>query len=74
MRHAPTLLQQAQPLGGRWQKGFGDKGDNKDEEFLEVHNCFMIFGGPMVNLSARQRKQERWEVFSVGSKWQCRST
>jgi hypothetical protein len=43
----------------------GDKGDDNDEEFLEVHNCFMIFGGPTTNLSARQQKQERTYVFSV---------
>jgi hypothetical protein len=46
-------------------KGTGDKGGDKDEEFPEVYNYFMIYGGPMVNLSARQRKQERQEVFLV---------
>jgi hypothetical protein len=53
------------PLDDGKKKGLGDKGDDKDVEFPEVHNYFMIFGGPMVNLSAQQRKQERWEVFSV---------
>jgi hypothetical protein len=38
------------------KRGPSDKGDDKDEEFLEVHNCFMIFNGPMMNLSARQQK------------------
>jgi hypothetical protein len=37
------------------KKGTGDKGDNKGEEFLDVHNYFMIFDGPTVNLSARQQ-------------------
>jgi hypothetical protein len=41
------------------------KEDNKAEEFPEVHNCFMIYGGHVANASARHRKQERWEVFSV---------
>jgi hypothetical protein len=40
------------------KKGTGDKGNDRDKEFIEVHNCFMIFGGRMVNLSARQQKQE----------------
>ena len=45
--------------------GPDDEGNDKDGVFPEVRNCFMIFGGPTVNLSARQRKQERREVFSV---------
>jgi hypothetical protein len=40
------------------------KGD-KAEEFPEVHDCFMIYGGQVANASARHRKQERREVFSV---------
>jgi hypothetical protein len=41
------------------------KGGNKEEEFSEVHNCFMIYGGQVANTSARHRKQERREVCSV---------
>jgi hypothetical protein len=35
------------------------KGGDKDDEFLEVHDCFMIYGGQVANALARQRKQER---------------
>jgi hypothetical protein len=38
------------------------KEDHKAEEFPEVHDCFMIYGGPVANASARHRKQERREV------------
>jgi hypothetical protein len=41
------------------------KEDHKEEEFPEVHDCFMIYGGQVANASARHRKQERWEVCSV---------
>jgi hypothetical protein len=41
------------------------KEDHKAEEFPEVHDCFMIYGGQVVNASARHRKQERGEVCSV---------
>jgi hypothetical protein len=41
------------------------KGDNKDEGFPKIHDCFMIYGGPSTRLSTRQRKRERREVFSV---------
>jgi hypothetical protein len=41
------------------------RGGDKEEEFLEVHNCFMIYGGQVANASARHRKQERREVCSV---------
>ena len=43
----------------------------KDEEgkggdgFPSVENVFFIFGGPTANMTARQRKCERREVFSV---------
>jgi hypothetical protein len=50
--------------GGKDQ-GNNKKGGGKDEEFPEVHNCFMIYGGQVANASARHRKQERWEVCSV---------
>jgi hypothetical protein len=36
-----------------------------EEEFSEVHNRFMIYGGQVANASARHRKQERREVCSV---------
>jgi hypothetical protein len=41
------------------------KEDHKAGEFLEVHDCFMIYGGQVANASARHRKQERREVYSV---------
>jgi hypothetical protein len=41
------------------------KEGNKAEEFPEVHDCFMIYGGQVANASARHRKQERQEVCSV---------
>jgi hypothetical protein len=40
------------------------RGD-KEEEFPEVRDCFMIYGGQVANASARHRKQERREVCSV---------
>jgi hypothetical protein len=46
-------------------QGNNNKGGNKEEEFPEVHNCFMIYGGQVANTSARRRKQERQEVCSV---------
>jgi hypothetical protein len=53
-----------QAEGGKDQ-GNNKKGDDKEEEFPEVHNCFMIYGGQAANASARHRKQERGEVCSV---------
>jgi hypothetical protein len=50
--------------GGKDQ-GNNKKGGDKEEEFPEVHDCFMIYGGQVVNASARHRKQERREVCSV---------
>jgi hypothetical protein len=41
------------------------KEDHQAKEFLEVRDCFMIYGGPVANASARHRKQERREVCSV---------
>jgi hypothetical protein len=41
------------------------KEGDKEEEFPKVHGCFMIYGGQVVNASARHRKQERREVCSV---------
>jgi hypothetical protein len=50
--------------GGKDQ-GNNKKGGDKEEEFPEVHNCFMIYGGQAANASARHHKQERREVCSV---------
>ena len=47
------------------KRGAGDKDDNKDNGFPEVHNAFMIFGGPSASLTARQWKREHREVFSM---------
>ena len=47
------------------KRGAGDRDDNKDEGFPEVHNAFMIFGRPLACLTARQRKRECREVFSI---------
>ena len=47
------------------KKGAGDGDNDKDDGFPEVHNAFMIFGGPSMCLTARHRKKERQEVFSV---------
>ena len=33
------------------QKGAGDRDDDKDDEFPEVHNTFMIFSGPSACLT-----------------------
>jgi hypothetical protein len=41
------------------------KEDHKAEEFPEVHDCFMIYGGQVASASAWHRKQERREVCSV---------
>jgi hypothetical protein len=46
---------------GQYNKKEGDK----EEEFPKVHDCFMIYGGQVANASARHRKQERREVYSV---------
>jgi hypothetical protein len=50
--------------GGRAHNN-NKKEDHKAEEFPEVHDCFMIYGGPLANASTRHRKQERREVCSV---------
>jgi hypothetical protein len=41
------------------------KAGDKEEEFPEVHDCFMIYGGQVANASARHSKQEHREVCSV---------
>jgi hypothetical protein len=40
-------------------------GDDKDDRFPEVKNCFMIFGGRSTQLTTRQRKRERREVYAA---------
>jgi hypothetical protein len=59
------------------------KGDDKDEGFPKIHDCFMIYGGPSMRLSTWQRKRECREVFSVqlvtllfliGPRWPSLST
>jgi hypothetical protein len=42
-----------------------EKDGDKDEGFPEIHDCFMIYGGPSTRLSKRQRKRERREILSV---------
>jgi hypothetical protein len=56
----------ARPLaeGGRAHNN-DKKEDHKAEEFPEVHDCFMIYGGQEANASAWHRKQECREVCSV---------
>jgi hypothetical protein len=55
----------AGPLAGGGKDQGNNKRGNKEEEFSEVHNCFMIYSGQVANASARHRKQERREVCSV---------
>jgi hypothetical protein len=47
------------------KKGLGGEEDNKGDGFPNVYSCYMIFGGPIIDLSSRQRKLERREVFLV---------
>jgi hypothetical protein len=42
-----------------------EKDGDKDDGFPEIHDCFMIYGGPSMRLSTCQRKRERWEIFFV---------
>jgi hypothetical protein len=53
------------PAGDGKGQDNNKKEDDKAEEFPEVHDCFMIYGGQVANASARHRKQERREVCSV---------
>jgi hypothetical protein len=53
------------PAGDGKGQDNNKKGGDKEEEFPEVHGCFMIYGGQVANASARHRKQERREVCSV---------
>jgi hypothetical protein len=50
---------------GGMDQGNNKKGGDKEEEFPEVHICFMIYGGQVANASTRHHKQERREVCSV---------
>jgi hypothetical protein len=56
----------ARPLaeGGKGHDNDKKEG-NKAEEFPEVHDCFMIYGGQVANALARHRKREHQEVCSV---------
>ena len=66
MRHASASLPQGRATYGGWQGPHDDKKeDHRAEEFPEVRDCFMIYGGQVANASARHRKQERREVCSV---------
>jgi hypothetical protein len=66
VRHAPALLHQGGILGRRWQRPRQQQeGGDEEEEFPEVYDCFMIYGGQVANASARHRKQERQVVCSV---------
>jgi hypothetical protein len=53
------------PAEGSKDQDNNKKEGDKEEEFPEVHNCFMIYGGQVANASARHRKQERREICSV---------
>jgi hypothetical protein len=45
VRHAPALLHQGWTLGRRWQgPRQQQEGGDKEEEFPEVRDCFMIYG------------------------------
>jgi hypothetical protein len=46
-------------------QGNNKKEGGREEEFSEIHNCFMIYDGQVANASARHRKQEHREVCSV---------
>jgi hypothetical protein len=46
-------------------QGNNKKEGDKEEEFPEVHDCFMIYGGQVANALAWHRKHERREVCSV---------
>jgi hypothetical protein len=42
-----------------------DGGDGDVGDFPAVENVFLIFGGPTVDMSSRQRKWERYEVLAA---------
>jgi hypothetical protein len=43
----------------------GQEGDGKDKGYPKVKNYFMIFGGRSAQLTTRQRKRERREVYAT---------
>ena len=47
------------------EKGDDKEGNKDDDVFPAVHDCYMIYGGPSTQLTARQRKRERREVFAA---------
>jgi len=43
-----------------------DKGGSKDDEgFPAVNDCYMIYSGPLTQLTSREHKRERQEVFTA---------
>jgi hypothetical protein len=60
-----TSIRPGPPAEDGKSQGNNKKEGDKEEEFPEIHNCFMIYGGQVANASARHRKQERREVCSV---------
>jgi len=47
------------------EKGSDKEGNKDDDGFPAVHDCYMIYGGPSMQLTVRQRKRERREVFAA---------
>jgi len=47
------------------EKGGDKEGNEDDDGFPAVHDCYMIYGGPSTQLTARQRKRECREVFAA---------
>ena len=52
-------------LGRKDEDKKKDVGDKDDDGFPSVENVFFTFGGPTANMTARQRKCEHREVFTV---------
>jgi hypothetical protein len=38
------------------KKAPSNREEDKGDDFPDVHNCYMIFGGDVINLSSRQQK------------------
>ena len=51
--------------GQRKDKSDDKGGSKEDEGFPAVHDCYMIYGGPLTQLTTRQRKKERHKVFTA---------
>jgi hypothetical protein len=62
MRHAQAVLRPRRREGQRSQEG---RGDGDAGGFPTVENVFLIFGGPTIDMSSRQRKRERHEVLAA---------